>query len=172
VCRENAKTSSWWGGHLAVLADSCSSKELCEFRHSENLTLLNAYEIEDVAYKTGTYALARPYGTLRNRSLHMVNRSISNLLFVSTPCDWLLYYGVHCSTPSSASKLSLHGASSIGSYNPLKRLLVKVSLLCCWARQHLEAEILSVMPWKLFMLLIWNYLFSKQNKSYDISVVR
>lgn len=75
-----------------MLTDSCSSKELCEFRHSENLTLLNASEIEDVAYKTGTYALARPYGTLRNRSLHMVNRSISNLLFVSTPCDFTMEF--------------------------------------------------------------------------------
>lgn len=87
VCRENAKTSSWWGGRLAVLTDSCSSKELCEFRHSENITLLNASEIEDVAYKTWTYALARPYGALGNRSLHMVNRSMSSLLFVSTPCE-------------------------------------------------------------------------------------
>jgi len=94
-------------GGVVIWQCSCSSKELCEFRHSENLTLLNASEIEDVAYKTGTAALARPYRTLRNRSLHMVNRSISNLLFVSTPCDWLLYYAVHCSTPSSTSSSRL-----------------------------------------------------------------
>ncbi|KAH8511137.1 hypothetical protein H0E87_008608, partial [Populus deltoides] len=58
-------------GGVVIWQCSCSSKELCEFRHSENLTLLNASEIEDVANKTGTTALARPYGTLRNRFLHM-----------------------------------------------------------------------------------------------------
>ena len=79
-------------GGVVIWQCSCSSKELCEFRHSENLTLLNASEIEDVANKTGTTALARPYGTLRNRFLHMVNKSISNLLFVSTPCDFTMEF--------------------------------------------------------------------------------
>jgi hypothetical protein len=66
--------------------------------------------------RIGTNALARSYERMRNCSLHMINRSTSNLLFVSISSDWLLfYYGVLRSTPSSTSKVSLHGGSSIGS---------------------------------------------------------
>lgn len=47
------------GGHSAVLTDACSLKELCEFRLADSVTLSNANEIEDVASRTGSDALAR-----------------------------------------------------------------------------------------------------------------
>lgn len=53
------------GGHSAVLTDACSLKELCEFRLADGVTLSNASEIEDVAYRTGSDALARLCERLR-----------------------------------------------------------------------------------------------------------
>ncbi|KAK4776633.1 hypothetical protein SAY86_005321 [Trapa natans] len=47
------------GGHSAVLTDACSLKELCEFRLADSITLSNASQIEDVASRTGSDALAR-----------------------------------------------------------------------------------------------------------------
>lgn len=47
------------GGHSAVLTDACSLKELCEFKLADSVTLANAAEIEDVASRTGSDALAR-----------------------------------------------------------------------------------------------------------------
>ncbi|XP_057491484.1 ultraviolet-B receptor UVR8 [Actinidia eriantha] len=57
------------GGHSAVLTDACSLKELCEFRLADCITLANAHEIEDVASRTGSDALARLCGRLRERLL-------------------------------------------------------------------------------------------------------
>ncbi|KAK6266724.1 hypothetical protein QUC31_017561 [Theobroma cacao] len=53
------------GGHSAVLTDACSLKELCEFRLADNVTLSNAAQIEDVASRTGSDALARLCERLR-----------------------------------------------------------------------------------------------------------
>lgn len=53
------------GGHSAVLTDACSLKELCEFRLADTVNLQNASEIEDVASRTGSDALARLCGRLR-----------------------------------------------------------------------------------------------------------
>lgn len=53
------------GGHSAVLTDACSLKELCEFRLADCVTLSNATEIEDVASRTGSDALARLCERLR-----------------------------------------------------------------------------------------------------------
>lgn len=53
------------GGHSAVLTDACSLKELCEFRLADSVTLFNASEIEDVASRTGSDALARLCERLR-----------------------------------------------------------------------------------------------------------
>ena len=53
------------GGHSAVLTDACSLKELCEFRLADCVTQRNASEIEDVASRTGSDALARLCGRLR-----------------------------------------------------------------------------------------------------------
>lgn len=53
------------GGHSAVLTDACSLKDLCEFRLADSLTLSNASEIEDVASRTGSDALARLCERLR-----------------------------------------------------------------------------------------------------------
>lgn len=53
------------GGHSAVLTDACSLKELCEFRLADSVTPSNAYEIEDVASRTGSDALARLCEKLR-----------------------------------------------------------------------------------------------------------
>lgn len=53
------------GGHSAVLANACSLKELCEFRLADTVTLLNASQIEDVALRTGSDALARLCQRLR-----------------------------------------------------------------------------------------------------------
>lgn len=53
------------GGHSAVLTDACSLKELCEFQLADSVTLRNASEIEDVASRTGSDALARLCGRLR-----------------------------------------------------------------------------------------------------------
>ncbi|GAV83226.1 RCC1 domain-containing protein/RCC1_2 domain-containing protein [Cephalotus follicularis] len=57
------------GGHSAVLTDACSLKELCEFRLADNVTLSNALEIEDVASRTGSDALARLCERLREHLL-------------------------------------------------------------------------------------------------------
>ncbi|XP_062106439.1 ultraviolet-B receptor UVR8 [Humulus lupulus] len=53
------------GGHSAVLTDACSLKELCEFRLADSLTLRNIFEVEDVASRTGSDALARLCERLR-----------------------------------------------------------------------------------------------------------
>ncbi|THG07190.1 hypothetical protein TEA_003712 [Camellia sinensis var. sinensis] len=53
------------GGHSAVLTDACSLKELCEFRLADHVTLANVSEIEDVASRTGSDALARLCERLR-----------------------------------------------------------------------------------------------------------
>ncbi|KAI3884280.1 hypothetical protein MKX03_017120, partial [Papaver bracteatum] len=47
------------GGHSAVLTDACSLKELCEFSLADSVTHSNASVISDVAYRTGSDALAR-----------------------------------------------------------------------------------------------------------------
>ncbi|KAA0039422.1 ultraviolet-B receptor UVR8 isoform X1 [Cucumis melo var. makuwa] len=57
------------GGHSAVLTDACSLKELCEFRLADTVNLQNASEIEDVASRTGSDALARLCGRLRESRL-------------------------------------------------------------------------------------------------------
>ncbi|KAI8541759.1 hypothetical protein RHMOL_Rhmol08G0087300 [Rhododendron molle] len=57
------------GGHSAVLTDACSLKELCEFRLADTITLANASEIEDVASRTGSDALVRLCGRLREHFL-------------------------------------------------------------------------------------------------------
>lgn len=53
------------GGHSAVLTDACSLKDLCEFRLAESVTLENAAEIEDVAFRTSSDALVRLCEKLR-----------------------------------------------------------------------------------------------------------
>ncbi|XXG46537.1 hypothetical protein AAC387_Pa02g1355 [Persea americana] len=53
------------GGHSAVLTDAFSLKELCEFRLADSVNPSNALEIEDVAYRTGSDALARLCERLR-----------------------------------------------------------------------------------------------------------
>ncbi|GAB2238137.1 hypothetical protein Droror1_Dr00016039 [Drosera rotundifolia] len=57
------------GGHSAVLTDACSLKELCEFMLADSLTLTNAAEIEDVALRTSSDALARLCEKLREHLL-------------------------------------------------------------------------------------------------------
>ncbi|KAK6913396.1 Regulator of chromosome condensation, RCC1 [Dillenia turbinata] len=57
------------GGHSAVLTDACSLKELCEFRLADSVTLSNACQIEDVASRTGSDALARLCERLREYML-------------------------------------------------------------------------------------------------------
>ncbi|XP_028755927.1 ultraviolet-B receptor UVR8-like isoform X1 [Neltuma alba] len=57
------------GGHSAVLTDACCLKELCEFTLADNLTLSNASEVEDVAARTGSDALARLCARLRENLL-------------------------------------------------------------------------------------------------------
>ncbi|KAI3973444.1 hypothetical protein MKW92_024579 [Papaver armeniacum] len=47
------------GGHSAVLTDACSLKELCEFSLADSVTPSNVSVISDVAYRTGSDALAR-----------------------------------------------------------------------------------------------------------------
>lgn len=58
------------GGHSAVLTDACSLKELCEFRLADCVTPSNASEIEDVASRTGSDALARLCERLREHLPH------------------------------------------------------------------------------------------------------
>lgn len=53
------------GGHSAALTDACSLKELCEFRLAATVNFQNASEIEDIASRTGSDALARLCGRLR-----------------------------------------------------------------------------------------------------------
>lgn len=53
------------GGHSAVLTDAFSLKELCEFALANNVNQSNALEIEDVASRTGSDALARLCERLR-----------------------------------------------------------------------------------------------------------
>ncbi|BFG26475.1 hypothetical protein CerSpe_127490 [Prunus speciosa] len=57
------------GGHSAVLTDACSLKELCEFRLADSVNLKNASEIEDIASRTGSDALARLCERLRQHAL-------------------------------------------------------------------------------------------------------
>ncbi|BBH00188.1 Regulator of chromosome condensation family protein [Prunus dulcis] len=57
------------GGHSAVLTDACSLKELCEFRLADSVNLKNASEIEDIASRTGSDALARLCERLRQHVL-------------------------------------------------------------------------------------------------------
>ncbi|RZC74705.1 hypothetical protein C5167_050187 [Papaver somniferum] len=47
------------GGHSAVQTDACSLKELCEFSLADSVTPSNVSVISDVAYRTGSDALAR-----------------------------------------------------------------------------------------------------------------
>ncbi|XP_047310247.1 ultraviolet-B receptor UVR8 [Impatiens glandulifera] len=53
------------GGHSAVLTDACSLKELCEFRLADTVSLANAYQIQDIASRTNSDALARLCERLR-----------------------------------------------------------------------------------------------------------
>lgn len=53
------------GGHSAVLTDACSLKELCEFVIADSMTLSDAAKVEDIAYRTGSDALARLCKRLR-----------------------------------------------------------------------------------------------------------
>lgn len=48
-----------------MLTDACSLKELCEFVLADSMTLSNAAKVEDIAYRTGSDALARLCGRLR-----------------------------------------------------------------------------------------------------------
>ncbi|KAL5582082.1 hypothetical protein UlMin_014524 [Ulmus minor] len=57
------------GGHSAVLTDACSLKELCEFRLADTATPRDAAVIEDIASRTGSDALARLCGRLREHML-------------------------------------------------------------------------------------------------------
>ncbi|KAL5167466.1 Ultraviolet-B receptor UVR8 [Glycine soja] len=57
------------GGHSAVLTDAYSLKELCEFVLADSMTLSNAAKVEDIAYRTGSDALARLCGRLREYML-------------------------------------------------------------------------------------------------------
>ncbi|XP_057769819.1 ultraviolet-B receptor UVR8 isoform X2 [Salvia miltiorrhiza] len=57
------------GGHSAVLTDAFSLKELCEFALANNVNQSNASEIEDVASRTGSDALARLCERLREHFL-------------------------------------------------------------------------------------------------------
>ncbi|KAL3723408.1 hypothetical protein ACJRO7_035575 [Eucalyptus globulus] len=66
------------GGHSAVLTDACSLKELCEFRLADTVTLLNASQIEDVASRTGSDALARLCERLREDLLDGRNHGIED----------------------------------------------------------------------------------------------
>lgn len=53
------------GGHSAVLTNACSLKELCEFRLADSMSPRNASDVEDVATRTGSDALARLCRRLR-----------------------------------------------------------------------------------------------------------
>lgn len=53
------------GGHSAVLTDAFSLKELCEFQLADSVNLSNASEIQDVAFRMGSEALARLCERLR-----------------------------------------------------------------------------------------------------------
>lgn len=57
------------GGHSAVLTNACSLKELCEFRLADYVTFENASQIEDIASRTGSDALARLCERLREHML-------------------------------------------------------------------------------------------------------
>lgn len=59
------------GGHSAALTDAFSLKELCEFRLADSVSLSNALEIEDVASRNGSDALARLCEKLRE---HLLDR--------------------------------------------------------------------------------------------------
>jgi hypothetical protein len=48
-----------------VLTDAYSLKELCEFVLADSMTLSNAAKVEDIAYRTGSDALARLCGRVR-----------------------------------------------------------------------------------------------------------
>lgn len=57
------------GGHSAVLTDAFSLKELCEFQLADSVNLSNASEIQDVAFRMGSEALARLCERLREQLL-------------------------------------------------------------------------------------------------------
>ncbi|CAF2103802.1 unnamed protein product [Brassica napus] len=57
------------GGHSAVLTDAFSLKELCEFQLADSVNLSNASEIQDVAFRMGSEALARLCERLREQFL-------------------------------------------------------------------------------------------------------
>ncbi|XP_020530423.1 ultraviolet-B receptor UVR8 isoform X2 [Amborella trichopoda] len=57
------------GGHSAVLTDAYTLKELCEFRLADSVNLSNATEIEDVASRNDSDALARLCKRLREQWL-------------------------------------------------------------------------------------------------------
>ncbi|KAK9106762.1 hypothetical protein Syun_022773 [Stephania yunnanensis] len=58
------------GGHSAVLTDFGSLKELCELKLADSVTPSNASHIVDVAYRTGSDALARICERLREDFLN------------------------------------------------------------------------------------------------------
>ncbi|KAL8475902.1 hypothetical protein ACS0TY_028533 [Phlomoides rotata] len=69
------------GGHSAVLTDAFSLKELCEFTLANNVNLSNASEIEDVASRTGSDALARLCEKLREHFLNNGDRNYDGIEF-------------------------------------------------------------------------------------------
>eukprot|EP01018_Ginkgo_biloba_P003208 Gb_06363 [translate_table: standard] len=58
------------GGHSAVLTHAYSLKELCEFKLADSVTLSSALEIEEIASRTGSDALARLCERLREQQLN------------------------------------------------------------------------------------------------------
>ena len=71
------------GGHSAVLTDACSLKELCEFRLADTVNSQNASEIEDVASRTGSDALARLCGRLRFcTSMYILSLYLQSRMYV------------------------------------------------------------------------------------------
>lgn len=91
------------GGHSAVLTDAFSLKELCEFTLANNVNLSNASEIEDVALRTGSDALARLCGRLRytaflgtcgdETALRLcLYVTLSKWLFTFSPCHRVFMY--------------------------------------------------------------------------------
>ncbi|KAK3011646.1 hypothetical protein RJ639_011320 [Escallonia herrerae] len=77
-CVEEVRKLAAGGGHSAVLTDACSLKELCEFRLADSVTPFNAYEIEDVASRTGADALARLCGRIREFLLDGSNHNFED----------------------------------------------------------------------------------------------
>lgn len=84
------------GGHSAVLTDAFTLKELCEFRLADSVTLSNASEIEDVAYRTGSDALARLCERLRYRKYILLILLTKLVLFCVLSINFPLVEGNHC----------------------------------------------------------------------------